>query len=498
MVGLMEMLEQQQSLAASVGQTASKPRLQMSDQASGIPRVAIIGGGLAGMAAAAALAQRGGLVTLFEAKQKLGGRAGSFVDPESGETIDHCQHVTMGCCTNFADFCRRTGIDQSLARHEVLHFFGLDAKRSDFAASKWLPPPLHLAPAFLRLKHLSWRDKWCIARGTLQLMRAKPQRENPAELTIGKWLVQAQQTEAAIDRYWKVVLESALGETLDRASFSSARKVFVDGFLGHRDACTVFTPSVTLHQLYDVQVADWLVGHQVDIRRGQAIAGLEFGMRSVQAVRLASGEELPFDDVILAAPWARVGVLLPVEIRREIPGLETTLAQTATAPIMAVHLWFDRPIMPLAHAVLVGKLAQWIFARPAGADEHYYQVVISGCHELVGEPRDASLLRVLVDLAEVWPAVNNAKLLRSRLICDPQAVFSPRPGLDGVRPAQTTPIPNLFLAGDWTATGWPATMEGAVRSGYLAAEGVLRRWGAPERILIPDLPRQGLSRWLVG
>jgi squalene-associated FAD-dependent desaturase len=459
--------------------------------------VAIIGGGLAGLAAAAALAERGGVVTLFEANQKLGGRAGSFVDPDSGETIDHCQHVTMGCCTNFADFCHRTGIDQFLARHEVLHFFGPDAKRSDFAVSKLLPPPLHLAPAFLRLKYLSWRDKWCIARGTLQLMRARPQGESADEPTIGKWLIQAQQTEAAIDLYWKVVLESALGETLDRASFSSARKVFVDGFLGHADACTVYTPSVTLHQLYDVQVADWLIRQGVHIRRGEAIAGLEFNARSVQAVRLASGEQAPFDEVILAVPGTRASALLPEEILREMPGLEAMLAATATSPIMAVHLWFDRPIMQLPHAVLVGRLSQWVFARPAREGEHYYQVVISGCHHLVGEPRAATLLRVLVELAEVWPAVNDAKLLRSRLVCDPNAVFSPRPGLDGLRPAQTTPIPNLFLAGDWTATGWPATMEGAVRSGYLAAEGVLRRWNASERLLVPDLPRQGLTRWLI-
>jgi squalene-associated FAD-dependent desaturase len=460
-------------------------------------RVAIIGGGLAGLAAAAALAERGGVVTLFEAKQKLGGRAGSFVDPDLGETIDHCQHVTMGCCTNFADFCRRTGIDQFLARHEVLHFFGPDGQRSDFAASRWLPPPLHLAPAFLRLKYLSWRDKWRVARATLQLMRARPEGNDADEPTIGKWLLQAQQTEAAIHLYWRVVLESALGETLDRASFSAARKVFVDGFLGHREACTVFTPSVTLHELYDIRVADWLINHRVDLQRGQAIAGLEFSEGSVQAVRLASGEELPFDEVILALPWTRVGAILPDEIRREIPGLETMVAQTASAPIMAVHLWFDRPILSLPHAVLVGRLSQWVFARPTSSGEHYYQVVISGCHELVGEPRAATLLRVLLELAEVWPAVNDAKLLRSRLVCDPNAVFSPRPGLEVLRPALTTPVPNLFVAGDWTATGWPATMEGAVRSGYLAAEGVLRRWNASERLLVPDLPRQGQARWLI-
>lgn len=462
-----------------------------------VPRVAIIGGGLAGLAAAAALARRGGAITLLEAKQKLGGRAGSFLDPESGEAIDHCQHVTMGCCTNFADFCARTGIASHLTRHADLHFFGPDGHRNDFAATRWLPPPLHLAPAFLRLKYLSWRDKWGIARGMLRLMRTPPGGPAHDEPTIGQWLLQARQTAAAIELYWKVVLESALGDTLDRASFSSARKVFVDGFLGHTDACTVFTPSVSLLQLYDRQVADWLERQQVIIRRGEAVAGLDFIERGGAVVRLTSGEELPVDDVILAVPWTRVASLLPEEVRGEIPRLNAMLAQTATAPIMAVHLWFDRPILSLPHAVLVGKLSQWVFARSVSEDPFYYQVVISGCHELASVPREATLRRVLAELAEVWPDARQAKLLRSRLVCDPSAVFSPRPGLDALRPAQVTPIPNLFLAGDWTATGWPATMEGAVRSGYLAAEGVLHRWGCSERLLVPDLPRQGLSRWLV-
>jgi hypothetical protein len=175
------------------------------------------------------------------------------------------------------------------------------------------------------------------------------------------------------------------------------------------------------------------------------------------------------------------------------------------APITAVHLWFDRPINSLPHAVLVGRLAQWVFnpgrcSAPPGACEpwHYHQVVISGSHELAGRSREEVVADVRRDLEAIWPDAGKARLLHWRLVTRPVAVFSCRPGLERLRPPQQTPIENLMLAGDWTATGWPATMEGAVRSGYLAIEAVLRSLGTDNRLLVPDLPRSWLARWLFG
>ena len=178
-----------------------------------------------------------------------------------------------------------------------------------------------------------------------------------------------------------------------------------------------------------------------------------------------------------------------------------------SAPISAVHLWFDRPITELPHAVLPGRLSQWVFNHgkqaPAGSDDaqgrgYYYQVVISASRELADQAREATIAKVREELAAAWPEAAQAKLIQSRLITQQHAVFSPLPGTERLRPNQRTGVPNLFLAGDWTATGWPATMEGAVRSGYLAAEAVLGSLGWPAEILVPDLPRPWLARRVIG
>jgi squalene-associated FAD-dependent desaturase len=450
-------------------------------------RVAIVGGGLAGLAAAVALADCGLAIELFEAKRRLGGRAGSYFDRESGEWIDHCQHVAMGCCTNYLDFCQRTGIADLFERYNRLTFFGPDGRRSEFAASNWLPPPLHLAPALLGLQHLSLREKIAIARALWRLVRM-PADDNANSPTVLAWLTAQDHPPRAIERFWQVVLVSALGESLDRASLAAARKVFVDGFLGHRNASDILVPRVSLAELYDQRVADWLRSKNVAVHLESPIEQIVGSDQAVTALRFADGNERPFDAVILGVPWRMAAELLAPAVRGRVP----TLAKAATlpsAPISAVHLWWDRPITDLPHAVLVGRLSQWVFQRSSGNDAGtaYYQVVISASHDLAERDRQLVIEEVLADLRAVFPAATAARLVRSKLITEPAAVFSVRPGIDAERPPTQTPIPNLILAGDWTRTGWPATMEGAVRSGYSAAEGVLALTSRPERLIVPDL-----------
>ncbi len=179
------------------------------------------------------------------------------------------------------------------------------------------------------------------------------------------------------------------------------------------------------------------------------------------------------------------------------------LDRIQAAPITAAHLWFDRPITPLPHAVLIGRLSQWLFnknglaARAESPPSHYYQVVISASHGLRSRDRREVVNQICGDLRAVWPAARGARLMRWRLITEPEAVFSSRPGLERSRPSQVTPVSNLLLAGDWTATDWPATMEGAVRSGYLAVEFLLAALGRPQRILVADLPRSRIARWIL-
>jgi squalene-associated FAD-dependent desaturase len=463
----------------------------------GRARVAVVGGGLAGLAAAAALVDRGCAVELFEARRKLGGRAGSYVDRETDELIDHCQHVAMGCCTNFLDFCRRMGVAELLERHATLFFFGPDGGRSDFAPSRWLPAPLHLAGSLLGLKYLSWRSKVGIARAMLRLIRAR-RGSSSLEPRVLDWLRGQQQSEEAIERFWKVVLVSALGESLDRAGLSAARKVFLDGFLAHRDASHVLVPRVSLGELYDARIA-------LSLRQRGVLLHLESTVNSVlgtrdrvDAIQLADGAHHEFDTVIVAVPWQHLDKILSSEVREAVDPIGQ-FATILSAPITSVHLWLDRQIMNLPHAVLVGRLAQWVFARPreaTNAATHYYQVVISASHDLAGRERQSVVEEVMADLRAVFPGAAKTQVIRWQVITDRDAVFSMEPKTDSLRPPQRTAIPNLFLAGDWTATGWPATMEGAVRSGYLAAEGVLAQHGHPQQIVAPDLPRGWLVRLL--
>ncbi len=457
------------------------------------PRVAIVGGGLAGLAAAAALSPRGCQVDLFESRRRLGGRAGSYFDRFSGESIDHCQHVAMGCCTNFLDFCRNAGIDDLLVRYSTLHFFGPDGRRSDFTPSAWLPPPLHLAGPLFSLQYLSWADKLAISRAMLALVRMR-HKDTIDSCTVLDWLRFQRQSSTAIERFWKVILVSALDESLERASLAAARKVFVDGFLANRRAADIFVPRVSLDELYDCRAAAWLEKQGARIHRETGVEGLIECDQRAKGLRLADGESVDCDFLILAVPWTRVGKLLTPQLQAAIDP-QSRFATIPSSPISSVHLWFDRQITELPHAILVERLSQWIFARSSqpNAKEHYYQVVISASFDLAARDRQSVIDQVVADLKFAFPRASAANLLRWQLITEQQAVFSVQPGLDAIRPAQQTAIPNLMLAGDWTRTGWPATMEGAVRSGYLAAEAVLASLGRPEQILVPDLSRNWLT-----
>jgi squalene-associated FAD-dependent desaturase len=443
-------------------------------------RAAVVGGGLAGLAAAVRLADEGLSVELFEARPRLGGRAASFRDPQSGRWVDRCQHVSMGCCTALADLCRRTGLADCFQRHRRLHFFGPDGTRRDFAAAWWLPAPLHLLPALLRLDYLCLKDRLGIVRAMFGLARTQPGQWDESA-TAGAWLRAHGQSETAIAGFWSVVLRSTLAETVDRASLAAARKVFVDGFLSSRRGYELELPTMPLAELFDRRLGDWLAGHGVKVHRACRVRRIDGDRRRATGLALADGTRRQFDLFVAAVPWHRVSKLLSAPILEAIPALGG-LPQIQPVPITAIHLWLDRPIADLRHAALVGRLGQWVFREAGNGGQarplcgmHHHQVVISGSQELKGRPRESVIVQVLGELAAIWPAARAAHLVRWRVATEPAAVFAMRPGIERLRPPQKTPLSNLALAGDWTATGWPATMEGAVRSGYAAAEAV-GRW----------------------
>ncbi len=459
------------------------------------PHVVVVGAGLAGLAAAAALVDGGCRVTVLEARRRVGGRAASFDDPVGGGLVDACQHVAMGCCTNFLDLAGRAGFAGSLRHDRTLWFISPTGERS--ACTPWssLPAPLHLAPLLFGMRHFSWWERARLGLGMLRLARTR----GPAlDDTAAAWLERIGQPERVVRLFWQPVLESALGESIDLVSVSAARKVAVDGFLAHPKAADLHVPVEPLGVLFGERLLDWLRETGVRIETSTPVLGIERDEDEVRSVGIPGGV-VACDGVIVAVPWRAAARLVP----ELIPQAEERLA---ASPITAVHLWFDRQVIDLPHAVLVGRVSQWVFrseAAEGAPGAGYCQVVISASRGLLGGDRDRLVATVVDELREVFPAARTATLLGSRVVTDPTAVLSVRPGVDAVRPGAATRIRNLTLAGDWTATGWPSTMEGAVRSGRIAAatllpvvapEGLRRN----DRGLSPDLPRGLLARLLFG
>lgn len=441
-----------------------------------------MGGGLAGLACAVALAPRGFRVTVLESRQRLGGRASSFTDPVSGQLVDACQHVSMGCCTNFAHFCKTVGTDHFLAPQPKLYFLTPNRRRSIFKADPW-PAPFHLGRALMGAHYLTPLEKLRIYWGMLALLREKSTADPP----LGDWLLAHHQTERTIDRFWGLVLVSALNDTVDHLGLKYARKVFCDGFMRHRDGFVVHIPTVPLGRFYGEGLRNWLTQHKVEVRENAGVRQVQFDTRGVSQLQLRDGSTISSDWYVLAVPFDRVLDLLPEPLVAREPYF-VNLRNLKPSPITSVHLWFDREVMSLPHAVLVDSVGQWVFNRGQVAPgEYYLQVVVSAALALKGLGKEEIQRLIATELAKVFPGVAPAKLLRAKVVTEHAATFRAVPGVDNFRPAQASPIANLALAGDYTATGWPATMEGAVRSGYLAAEVVLRTSGRPEPLLQPEL-----------
>lgn len=440
-------------------------------------QVAIVGGGLAGLAAAAALCRYPLRVELFEARRRLGGRAASFDDPASGQRIDHGQHVALGACVALADLLHRAGLADGFQRSPRVNFIAPEGQCHALAAVRWLPAPLHLLAGLMRLKLLGLHARWHIAR-TVWRWAQSCERLMGCDATAAAWLARQGQSAQAIEWFWTPLLTSALGESLDRVSAHAGAFVCRHGLLASRRAHELHIPTVPLADLFDRRLGEWLERQGVIIGRGRRVVTIEGTGKRASGLVLADGTRLRFDFVVLAVPWWQAPRLLAAPLRAILPEVETA-SRLPAAPITAIHLWFDRPMTSLAHAALVGRTSQWLF-RPAFANrphEHYCQVVVSASHGLRGAGHASLVEHVCGELRHAFLASGSARLLRSRVVTEPNAVFALRPGAERLRPPHHTAVVNLMLAGDWTATGWPSTMESAVRSGYSAAQLIRARLG---------------------
>jgi len=466
------------------------------ERSSSAKTVAIAGGGLAGLAAGCALADAGFRVTLFERRPYLGGRASSYQHPGTGEVVDNCQHVLLGCCTNLIDFYRRTGVEEKIRWYERLTFLEPGGRRSVIGPSA-LPAPLHTAPAFLRAPCLTFSDKLAIGRAMMALVPAA----TPADRgeSFLDWLKRHGQTAQAIERFWKTILVSALNEDLDRVSVPYAAQVVRESFLKSAAAGRMGIPTVPLTELYSA-AGDYIHarGGVIELRSGvESFRGQDGGVSVV-----TNGRTQDVDYLVMAVPFDVLGRMLGDTRTEDEAGdpLAAALGKFSTSPITGIHLWFDREISELDHAVLLDRTIQWMFhksriieSREKGSGS-YVELVVSCSRSLVEKSKNEIVEMAVKELKEFFPGAKDATLVKSTVIKEVHATYSPAPGVDRFRPMPATVWPRVFLAGDYTATGWPATMEGAVRSGYLAAEALTRSTGRDGRFLVADLPAAGLMK----
>jgi len=432
--------------------------------------------------------------------------------------------VTLGCCTNLADFYRRVGASEKIRFYDRLYFVDREGRRSEIQASP-LPSPLHMAPSFLLFDALTLADKRSIAEGMLAIARAEGNPPRAEGASMLEWLHSMRQTPGAIERFWRVVLVSALDEELARTDAKYGIEVFWKGFLSNARGYRVGIPYVPLAELYEgCREAIARRGGEVRLRSG--VRRLCVQGDGFAGAILEDGTEITADACIAAVPHDVLLTLAPKEMAEPGAPLEG-LRHINTSPITSVHFWFDRTVMAEPFLTLLDHTTQWIFnrtllssgsetnawkARPTGPNEgspgaevraktgnaekgQYLQLVISASYDLVPRSRAEIIELCRHELADVLPATCEANVLKAMVIKEVNATFSPEPGVDRWRPAQTTPVSNLFLSGDWTQTGWPSTMEGAVRSGYLAAEAALAHFGQPTALLQPDLPAEGLCKF---
>jgi len=463
--------------------------------------IAIVGGGLAGIASALRLAESGHRPIVIETRRRLGGRATSFVDPRTRETLDNCQHVVTGACTNLLDLYARLDVLERIDWHRTF-WWARPPGRPDRLRLGLLPAPLHMTGSFLRLRMLGFGDKIGIARAFWRLLRiGQAGRLLWRERTFLEFLREQRQSARAIERFWEPVIVSACNLSVDRVGAAPAMQVFQQGFLAHRFAPAMGISAVPLVELYDPAVAAIeAVGGAVQM--GVSTRAIAFDGQRITGVVTEDGF-VQAAAVISTVPPDRLDKLISAPLRSADRRLQR-LHEFAFSPILGVHLRFAQPILDLPHLVLPGRATQWLFNKGVDDDgRQHLHAVISAADAWMELNEEAIVERVLEDIHFALPRSIGLRPVAVRSVKEKRATFAVVPGIDEIRPSAAAGtvgggfsgggggVRNLFLAGDWCDTGWPATMEGAVRSGYQAAAAISGEGG-----VVADLPTASLARWL--
>lgn len=439
-----------------------------------VQRVVVLGGGFAGLAAGAALAARGVAVTVCEARRRLGGRAHSFHDAATGMVVDNGQHAMLGCYAETIAFLERIGAAGKLARQPNLRveFAHPSWGRGALACPAW-PAPLHVLGGILGYRLLSRRERLLalVAGARLAGMRRRRDPRLVAE-TVADVLARLGQSARARACFWDPIVLATLNEDPARAAAAPLAEVLARAFFGSRRDSQFVLPRVGLSELYTDDARRFIEARGGHVTTGAPAAALAVRDDRCVGVTLRDGRTLAADGCISTLPPRALGALLPAALRpRGLDRLEAS-------PIVSAHLWLDRPVLSADFVGMLGTTTQWAFSRTRlsgeGRDDggELLSAVISAGRDVIGLDGETLAGRVTADLRAVLPAAREAIVRRAVVVKEKHATTAPTPEAERLRPRPETALPGFWLAGDWTATGLPATIESAVLSGHRAADGL--------------------------
>ncbi len=443
------------------------------------PQIGIVGGGLAGLSAAIACGDAGAQVTLFEARTRLGGATWS--SERDGLWIDNGQHVFLRCCTSYIAFLQRLGVMHLVTLQDRLDIPVLMPGRGMARLRRGaLPAPLHMTGSLLRYSHVSPLDRARIGRAALALRALDLADPALDEQSFGSWLAAHGQSESAIEHFWDLFTRATINLRPRDASLALAVKVFQTGLLTDPRAGEIGISKVPLSQLHAEPAARELAKLGGTLQTRAAVEAVECGPQGGAQLRVC-GRLLPFDAVIVATPHDAAAEILPDEAKVD----RAALRALGTSPIVNLHIVYDRVVMNVPFAAGVGTPMQWIFDRTAAAgvtDGQCLTVSLSVADAYVGSSRETLRGQFEPALQQLFPAARNAQIVEFFVTCERAATFRGAPGTASMRPKTATGARAISLAGAWTDTGWPATMEGAVRSGIDAARAALLSVGVRKRL----------------